>query len=265
MSVHPTAVIGPLAVIDPSATIGPFAVIDGPVRIGAGCHIAASAIVMGHTEIGAGTRIHSHAVVGDVPQDRAYGAGGISFCQIGENCVIREGTTVHRGTAPGSATVVGDRCMLMTNSHVGHNCELREDVMLVSGVLLGGYVQVGPRAVLAGGAAVHQFVRIGELAMVSGLAKVVQDVPPFFLTDKDGAIVGENRVGLIRSRIPSLERNDIKSAFRIIYRSGMGHAEALEALETQLTTTAGRTILDFMSAGSKRGVRRESIPFRRVA
>jgi UDP-N-acetylglucosamine acyltransferase len=264
MPVHPSAIVDPLAIIDPSASIGPYVIIEGAVRIGPRCQIAAAANILGNTDIGADCRIHAHAMVGDVPQDRAYD-GGESYCRIGEGCVIREGATVHRGTKPGSTTIVGNRCILMTNSHVAHNCELGDDVTIVSGVLLGGYVQIGARAVIAGGAAVHQFVRIGELAMVSGLAKVVQDVPPFFLTDRDGSIVGENRIGLLRARLSSLERSEIKEAFRVIYRSGLGHDAALEELRQRLLTVAGRQLVEFMAAGSKRGIRRETIPLRRSA
>lgn len=264
MSVHSTAVVSPLAKIDPSASIGPFVVIDGAVQVGAGSHVGAAAMILGNTEIGRGCRIHSHAVVGDVPQDRTY-AGGESFCRIGEECIIREGATVHRGTRPGSATVIGDRCMLMTNTHVGHNCVVGNDVIIISGALLGGHVHVGAKAVIAGGAAIHQFVRIGELAMISGLAKVVQDVPPFFMTDRDGAIVGENRIGLMRAGLSAAERLEIKSAFRIIYRSGMLRECVLEELRTTLTTVAGRTLFEFMANSSGRGVGRESIPLRRAA
>lgn len=264
MPVHPTAIISPLAGIDPSASIGPYVVIEGAVQVGAGSDIAAGAMILGNTVIGPGCRIHSHAVVGDVPQDRTY-LGGESFCRIGENCVIREGATVHRGTRPGSATVVGDRCQLMTNTHVGHNCEVGNDVVIVSGALLGGYVQVGDKAVIAGGAAIHQFVRIGELALVSGLAKVVQDVPPYCMTDRDGSIIGENRIGLLRARMSAAERSEIKNAFRLIYRSGLLRDAVLDQLRTTLTTLAGRTLIEFMTNDSKRGVRRESIPLPRAA
>lgn len=263
MSIHPTAIIDARASIDATAAIGPYVVIDGPVRIGPECRIAASAVLLGQTEIGAGCQIHSHAVIGDVPQDRAF-EGGDSACRIGAGCIIREGATVHRGTSPGSATVVGDRCFLMTNAHVGHNCELGDDVILISGALLGGHVHVGPKAVISGNAAVHQFVRIGELAMVSGLAKVVQDVPPFFMTDREGVVVGENRVGLIRARLSSAERKEIKEAYRTIYRSGMTHKQALDHLQENLTTDAAHRLLTFMSATSNRGVTRDSTRRRRA-
>lgn len=161
--------------------------------------------------------------------------------------------------------MIGDRCLLMTNTHVGHNCAVGDDAVITSGALLGGHVQMGASAVIGGGAAIHQFVRIGKLAMISGLAKVVQDVPPFFLTDREGAIVGENRTGMGRARITPEERQDIRSAFRIIYRSGMQRDVILSELRKTLTTAAGRTLVEFMSLTSQRGVRRESILQRRPA
>lgn len=264
MTIHSTAVIDSQAEIDPTAIVGPHTVINGPVRVSSGCQIGPSVVILGNTVIGAGCQIHSHAVIGDLPQDHAY-HGGESSCQIGEGCTIREGVTIHRGTDPGSKTAVGARCHLMSNSHIAHNCELGEDVTIVSGALLAGYVRVGPRAVISGNAAIHQFVRIGELAMVSGLAKVVQDIPPFFMTDRDGSVVGENRVGLMRAGLTVLERREIKAAFHIIYRSGMAHREATDYLSGFLNSDAGRRLLDFIVARSKRGLSRDSLRLRRSA
>jgi UDP-N-acetylglucosamine acyltransferase len=264
MSVHPTAIIDPLATIDSSTTIGPYAVISGPVRIGPACRIAAGAMVLGDTEIGAGCVIHSHSVIGDLPQDRAYD-GGPSFCRLGENCTVREGVTIHRGSAANTGTVVGDDCLLMTNSHVGHNCEVGHGVTLVSGALLAGHVHIVPRATISGNAAIHQFVRVGELAMVSGLAKVAKDVPPFFMTDRDGAVVGENRVGLMRAGLTAHEREEIKAAFRAIYRCGMSHNAALEYLASSVSSEAGLRLLAFLGAKSTRGLSRDAYRLKRAA
>jgi UDP-N-acetylglucosamine acyltransferase len=264
MAIHPTAVVDPCAVVDPTASIGAHAVISGPVHIGPGCYVASAAAIMGNTEIGAECRIHSHAVIGDVPQDHAY-ENAESYCVVGKRCMIREGVTIHRGTSAGSRTVVGNDCFLMTNAHVAHNCEIGEGVTMASGALLGGYVRVGASAVISGNTAVHQFVRIGELAMICGLARVTQDVPPFFMTDREGAVVAENRVGMIRARLSPDERREIKAAFRVIYRSRIGHSDALAYLRSILVTPAGLTLLDFVSATSSRGVARGSLRIRRAA
>jgi len=253
MSIHPTALIGEQAQIDPTAVIGPHVVIEGPVTIGAQCRLAPGVVIYGPTTIGNGCQIHAHAVIGDVPQDRAY-AGEESFVRIGNDCIIREGVTIHRGTLPNTETVIGDRCMLMTSCHVGHNCVLEHDVIMISGSLLGGYVHVGTGAVISGNAAVHQFVRIGELAMISGLGKIVQDIPPFFMTDREGGLVGVNRVGLMRRSFTSHEREEIKAAYRIIYRSGLGQLQAFKQLVDMVKTDAGQRLIAFLAAKSRRGI-----------
>jgi UDP-N-acetylglucosamine acyltransferase len=153
----------------------------------------------------------------------------------------------------------------MTNSHIGHNCEIGGGVTIISGALLAGYVRVGPRATISGNAAIHQFVRVGELSMVSGMAKIVQDVPPFFMTDREGAVVGENRVGLMRAGLTSDERQEIKAAFRVIYRSGLSHQAAVEYLSTYISSAAGHRLLAFLCEKSKRGLSRDSQRLRRAA
>jgi len=253
MSIHPTAIIDPQAKIDPTTSIGPYTIVQGAVEIGARCHLAAGVILYGPLTIGAGTQVHAHAVLGDIPQDRAF-KGEDSSVVVGEDCIIREGVTIHRGSSPGSVTRIGDRCMMMSNAHIGHNCHLEDEVTMISGSLLGGYVHVGRRAVISGNAAVHQFVRIGEASMISGLGKIVQDIPPFFMTDQEGALVGVNRVGLVRGGFTSKEREEIKAAYKVIYRSGFDRAETLRALEQLVTTDAGGRLLAFLTAESKRGL-----------
>jgi UDP-N-acetylglucosamine acyltransferase len=264
MSIHPTAIVDSRAEIDPSAVLGPHVVIDGPAKIGPNCQLGPFAVVLGNTQIGARCRIHSHAVIGDVPQDRAF-EGGESFCQIGDDCIIREGVTIHRGTEAGTATVIANRCQLMTNAHVGHNCYVADDAILISGCLLGGYVYIGSRAIISGNAAVHQFVRVGELAMVSGLGKIVQDVPPFFMTDRNGKIVGVNYVGLMRAGISAAERREIRDVFRDIYHAGMGHAQVIEHLSSRIVTDAGKRLLEFIAADSHRGIAADSARSRKAA
>jgi UDP-N-acetylglucosamine acyltransferase len=132
---------------------------------------------------------------------------------------------------------------------------LGDDVTLVSGVLLGGYVHVGAKAIISGNTAVHQFVRVGELAMVSALAKIVQDVPPFMMTDRNGSVVGVNSVGMRRAGFSPQERKEIKSAYRLMYRSGVSRPEVIERLAANVETDLGRRFVEFLTAPSHRGIR----------
>ena len=264
MPIHPSASVHPDAVIDATASIGPQVVIDGPVQIGPDCHVGPSAVLLGHTQVGAGSRIHAHAVIGDVPQDRKF-HGEISYCRIGSECVIREGATVHRAVHPEQATVIGDRCYLMTNAHVAHDCVLGDDVTLVSGALLGGHVQVGSRAIISGNVGVHQFVRIGELAMLGAVAMIAQDVPPFLMTGRDGAIVGVNSVGLMRAGLAPNERSELKRLFKLVYHSGMMRDEALQLACQNAVTAPGRSFVEFFQNGSGRGFRKAVVRRRKAA
>uniref|UniRef100_A0A7C2JYW1 Acyl-ACP--UDP-N-acetylglucosamine O-acyltransferase n=1 Tax=Schlesneria paludicola TaxID=360056 RepID=A0A7C2JYW1_9PLAN len=251
--IHPTAVVDTRAEIDPSVEIGPYVIIEGPVRVGAGSIIAPHVHLLGQTTIGPGCRIHTAAVIGDYPQDRSF-TGGTTFCEIGPECVLREHVTVHRGTKPGTKTSLGARCLLMANAHVGHNCELADDVTLVNGCLLAGYVSVGSRAVISGNTGVHQFVRVGELAMIGGLSKITQDVLPFFTYDGPGVAVGVNVVGQRRAGLCSAERAELKAAYRRIYRMPGSLPAAVADLADRLVTPAGLRLLEFLQAPSKRGI-----------
>lgn len=253
LPIHATAVIDPQAELDPSVDVGPYTVIEGPVRIGSGCRIAPHVHLLGHTTIGNGCRIHSGAVIGDWPQDRAY-TGAESYCRIGNENVIREHVTIHRGTAPGSETVIGNRCLLLAHSHVAHNCVLGDDILLVNGALLAGHVTVGNRAVLSGNAAVHQFARVGELAMIGGLAKITRDIPPYLMFDGAGVCVGVNVIGLRRAGYSREERQDVKAIYKALYRTPGSFSRALEEIESLVSTPAGNKLLAFLKAPSKRGI-----------
>lgn len=253
MSIHAAAVVDPRAEVHFTAEIGPHAVVGGQVRIGANVRIGPGVVLLGDTEIGADVQIHAHAVVGDTPQDRRY-QNEASRCVIGAGTIIREGATVHRATGAGNATVVGERCFLMTNSHVAHNCVIGDDATLISGALLGGHVTVGPRAVISGNTGVHQFVRIGALAMVACVAPVTQDVPPFMMTDHQGRIVGINVVGLRRAGYSPEERAQIKQAYRLLYRTSFTRMQVIARLEQETTTPALTVLLEFLQHSTDRGI-----------
>lgn len=253
MGVHRSAYIHPDAELHESCEIGVNVVIDGPVRLGPGCRLGPSVVVMGNTEIGAGCSLHAHAVIGDVPQDHKFKAG-LSYCRIGENCVIREGVTIHRACNEGAATIIGNRCYLMTNCHVAHDCVLDDEVTLVSGALLGGHVQIGAKAVVSGNVGVHQFVRIGELAMVGAVSFVGQDVPPFLMTDHHGSLVGLNTIGMRRAGLKLDQINDVKALYRLMFRSNLSQSAAKEIGRTAATTDAGRRFIQFFRETSRRGV-----------
>lgn len=258
MPIHATAIVDAHAIIDASVDVGPYVIIDGPVRVAAGTRIGPHAHLLGDTQIGPGCQIHTGAVIGDLPQDRSF-AGGISSVRIGAENIIREYVTIHRGTKDGTETVVGDRCMIMAHAHVGHNCVLENDVVLVNGSLLGGYVSVGSRAVISGNVGVHQFVRVGELAMIGGLSKITQDIPPFLMFDGHGECVGINLVGMRRAGLSAAERAEIKLAYRRLYRIAGSLDLALAELNVALITPAGRRLFDFLAVKSKRGIHGRSV------
>jgi len=253
MSIHPTAIIDSRAEIDSGVEIGPYVVIDGPVKVSRGNRIMAHAVLTGWTEIGEENEIHPGAVLGDAPQDKAY-QGEETYLKIGKRNVIREGVQVHRGTAPGSSTVIGDRNFLMANSHVGHNCRLGDGIVLANGALLGGYVEVGDNVFISGNCVVHQFVRIGSFALMRGLSATSRDVPPFAIIDWQHTVRGVNVVGLKRAGFDEPRIRSLRQAFRILFRKGRNLALALKELEAQDGANQDvLVLLDFIKA-SKRGV-----------
>ena len=234
MSIHSSAVIHPDAKIGRGTIVGPYAVIDEHVDIGADCSIGAHAVIHPYTRMGTGSRVHSGAVIGDWPQDMAF-SGVVSHVDIGAGCVFREGVTVHRGTKEGTVTRIGDRCYLMANSHVAHNCVLGSDVIMANGVLLGGYVEIGDRAFLSGNCVVHQFIRIGRLAMMSGLSALSKDLPPFCIAQNVSAnrVSALNVVGMRRAGLAPDDRASVKRAFKLLYRSGLNVKQAVAEMKAR--------------------------------
>lgn len=252
MAIHPTALIDPRAEIHPEADIGPYVVIDGPVRIGRGTRVLAHAVLTGDTEIGEDNEIHMGAVVGHVPQDVAF-KGRPSFLRIGHRNILREHSQVHRGTVEGSATVIGNDNFLMHNAHVAHNCRIGDQTVIAGGALLAGYVQVEDRAFVSGNCVVHQFVRIGRLAMMRGLSRTGRDVPPFCIMDGTHTVRGLNVVGLRRAGFDLERIQALRRAFARLFRRKVNLREAVAQLRAEPCSPDVLYLLDFIEQ-SKRGV-----------
>jgi UDP-N-acetylglucosamine acyltransferase len=232
--IHETAAIHPGARIGKDVEIDPYAVIGENVIIGDGTHIGAHVVIDGWTSIGKNCAIFPSASIGTESQDLKY-QGEKSYVFIGDNTKIREFATVNRATGEGEETRIGTNCLLQAYTHVAHNCIVGNHVVMSNAAMLAGHVIVEDRAIIGGMAGVHQFVKIGRNAMVGGMSKVVQDVPPFVMVDGNAAkVAGLNNVGLARAGTSEAARRNLKRAYRILYRSGLTLAQAIAVMEQEL-------------------------------
>lgn len=230
-SVHPTALVDPSARLAAGVRVGPYAVIEAETVLGARTEVRAHAVVKRFTALGEDNVVHEGAVLGGEPQDVQF-QGADSFVRIGHRNRIREGVTIHRATTPDGATVVGSDCFLMAYAHVAHDCHLADRIFVANNTALAGFVHVAERAFLSGGVVVHQFCRIGRLAMIGGNAKVVQDCLPFVITDGLPARArGLNVVGLRRAGVPAYRVRLLKEAFRLLVRGTSARDAALARLD----------------------------------
>ena len=252
MPLHTTAIIDPRAEIDPSAAIEPYVVVDGPVRVGPRTRVMAGAYLAGQTVIGADNVIHPGAVLGHAPQDLSY-RGDVTGLRIGDRNVFREHCEVHRGTQAGTWTEIGDDNYLMSHAHVGHNCRLGSHVVLATGATLGGHVVVEDQAFISGNCVVHQFCRVGQLAIMRGLSRASRDVPPFAISDGTHIVRGLNRVGLRRAGFDRERIRALASAFRILFRARTNLGAALARVEAEVRSPDVDHLLAFIRA-SRRGV-----------
>jgi len=228
--IHPWAVVHIEAELGAAVRVGPFSVIGEHVKIGDGTSIASNVTIEPWTEIGNNCEIAPGAVIGGLPQDLKFD-NQRSYVRIGSGCVLREFVTVHRSSRADQATIIGDGCYLMAYAHVGHDGKLGERVTLTSYVGLSGHVTVEDKALLGGFVAVHQFTRIGALAMVSGCSRVVKDVVPYAIVEGNPARVrGTNVVGMRRNEFPPEVRNAIKQVFKLLFFSSLNTSQALEQI-----------------------------------
>ncbi len=254
MNVHHTAIIDSEAKLGVCVEVGPYAVIDGCVAIGDHSKIGSHAVIEGDVRIGSNNAIGHGAVIGTAPQDLSYSPDRRSGIEIGNGNVIREHCTIHRGSAEGSATKIGDNNFLMAGAHVGHNCEIGNNVIIANNCLLGGHVFVGDGAFLGGGCVFHQNIRVGRLAIAQGASAFSKDIPPFVIAAERNYVFGLNVIGLRRAGFSSQERDEIKGAFKLVYTSGLNVAQAIDKASSMKFGAAAREFIDFVAAAKKRGI-----------
>ena len=251
-----SAVVNRAAELETNVKIGPYAIIGPHVRIGSGTSIGPHAILDGYTEIGQDCRIFPHAAVGTEPQDLKF-RGGVTWLRIGNRTVIREFATLNPATEEGSATRVGDDCLLMAYSHVAHNCTVGNQVILANAVNLAGHVAIDDFAVVGGVTPVHQFVRIGTHAIIGGGSRIPQDVAPYTrVAGNPPHSFGLNSVGLRRRGLSEETVAALKHAYRILFRRKLTVQEAVAAVEEEVPPIPEVQRLVSFILDSERGITR---------
>ncbi|NLK08373.1 MAG: acyl-ACP--UDP-N-acetylglucosamine O-acyltransferase [Firmicutes bacterium] len=253
--IHPTAIVDPNAVIGPEVEIGPFAIIGPEVEIGAGTIIGPRAVIEGWTVIGNNNKIYTGAVVGNDPQDLKF-QGEKTRLFLGDNNIVREYATISRGTAGGlGETRIGSNNLIMSYVHIAHDCQVGDHAVIAHASGIAGHVVIEDRVVIGGLAGIHQFTKIGRMSMVGAHTMVVKDVPPFIIVDGNPAKpYGINIVGLRRNGLSPELRTEIKRAYKILYRSNLSVAQAVEQMEQELPGNAEIDHLLRFLRSSDRGI-----------
>ncbi len=254
--VAPTARVHPDAIIGPATRIGEFCVIESDVSIGEACLLEPYVYIKRWTTLGDRNEISAGTVLGTDPLDKNF-SGDRSYLRIGNSNKIREHYTISRGTAPESVTEIGDGNYIMTSGHIAHNCKIGNHTVIASCALIAGHVEIEDQAFVSGGVVVHQFSKIGRLAMIGGNTRVNSDVPPFFLyAGHDVAAKGLNVVGLKRAGYKASDVSVLKKAYQYLYRSGLKLDEALAKIESEIPTPETLHLVTFIRR-SERGICRE--------
>jgi UDP-N-acetylglucosamine acyltransferase len=252
--IHPTAIVDPTAKIAADVTIGPYAVIGAHAVIGERSTIASHVVVEPTVTIGVGNIIDHAAIIGTAPQDVSFATERKTHVEIGDDNVIREHCTIHRGSADGSVTKIGNKNFLMAGAHVGHNCEVGNNVIIANNCLLGGHVQVGDGAFLGGGSVFHQNISVGRFVITQGASAFSKDIPPFVIAAERNYVFGLNVIGLRRAGFSAKDRDEIKAAFKLVYASGLNVGEAVKDAATMKLGDAAREFIDFVANTKKRGI-----------
>jgi UDP-N-acetylglucosamine acyltransferase len=251
--VHPTAIIHPRARIGADCEIGPYCVIGEHVELGPGCRLHSHVVIDGHTRLGQANEIFPFASIGLRTQDLKW-KGGLTRTEIGDHNTIRECVTIHSATGDGEATVIGSHNNILASSHLGHNV-LMGNRVIVSMAALAGHVLVEDYALVGGLSAIHQFCRIGTMAMIAGCAKVVQDVPPYVIVDGNPAKARTiNKLGLERNGVSEEAQTALRQAYKILFRDGLTTSNALARIEGELPPLPELKHLVEFVRGSERGI-----------
>ncbi|MCL1942921.1 MAG: acyl-ACP--UDP-N-acetylglucosamine O-acyltransferase [Candidatus Azobacteroides sp.] len=252
--IHPLTNIHPEAKIAPNVEIGPFVTIDKNVEIGTGTKIFSNVTVFEGARIGKNCQLFPGAVISAIPQDLKF-KGEDTTVQIGDNNIIRECATIHRGTASKGITIIGNNCLIMAYSHIAHDCVLGNHIILGNATQLAGEVHIDDWAVLAGSVLVHQFCSIGSHVMVQGGTRFSKDIPPFIIVGREPASYGGlNIVGLRRKNFSPEQIDVIHQAYRFIYQSGLNNTDALQKIEEELPATRERDMILSFVKNSERGI-----------
>jgi UDP-N-acetylglucosamine acyltransferase len=255
IEIAPTARVHPGATLGPGTSIGEYCVVEQDVTIGANCRLEPYVYIKRWTTLGNYNEISAGTVLGTDPLDKNF-RGERSYLYIGDHNKIREHYTISRGTAPESATRIGDRNYIMTSGHIAHNCTIGNDVVIASCALVAGHVEIGDQGFVSGGVVIHQFSKIGRLAMIGGNTRVNLDAPPFFLySGFDIQPTGLNIVGLRRAGFTATQLSALKKAYRLLYRSALRIEDALAQIESEMPTPQTAELVAFCRM-SKRGIAR---------
>ena len=251
MKIHPTAIVDPGAQIGAEVEIGPYSIVGAGAVIGDKCLLQSHVVIEGSVTMGTGNFIGHGAIIGPVPQDLGFNTEIKSGVQIGNGTVIRESCTIHRSDSEGSNTVVGDKSFLIVGTHLGHDCRIGNGVVIANNCLLAGHVRIDDGAFVGGGSRFHQSIRIGRLVMAEG--RFTKNLPPFMSAAKN-QVYGMNIIGLRRAGFTQAERDEVKAAFKLLYRSGLNTKQALEKVAEAGFGPIGREFFDFVAEAGKRGI-----------
>lgn len=254
VTIHPLAVVEPGAELGADVSIGPFCQVGPNVRLGDRVKLRSHVNVEGHTTLGAGCEVWPFASVGGKTQDLKY-KGGAPRLVVGENTAIRECATLNCATFDGGETRVGSKCLVMAYCHVAHDCIVGDRVVMANNATLAGHVIIEDDAIIGGLTGVHQFVRVGRMSILGGFTKAVKDVPPYMMADGDPLkIFGPNKLGLERHGVSEETQKALKEAYKIVFRTDLTVAKALERIEAELAPAPEvRNFVDFIRK-SERGI-----------